>query len=60
MCVKGVLNSFIIRLRLNVSLTHKNMSYRDSETKGNVIAQKRKQRGETSTNDKRQINIHII
>ena len=25
-----------IRLGLNVALTHQNMSYRDSETKGNV------------------------
>ena len=35
----------IIRLRLNVALTHNNRSYRDSETKENVEAQKRKQRG---------------
>ena len=28
----------IIRLGLNVALTHKNRSYRDSETKGNVEA----------------------
>ena len=37
----------VIRLGLNVALTHQNRSYRDSETKGNVEEQKRKQRGET-------------
>ena len=35
----------IIRLGFNVALTHQNRSYRDRETKGNVEAQKRKQRG---------------
>ena len=35
----------LIRLGLNVALTHQNMSYRDSETKENVETQKRKQRG---------------
>ena len=34
------------RLGLVVTLTHQNRSYRDSETKENVEAQKRKQRGE--------------
>ena len=33
---------FIIRLGLNVTLTHQYRSYRDSETKGNVEEQKRK------------------
>ena len=31
---------------LNAALTHQNRSYRDSETKENVEAQKRKQRAE--------------
>ena len=30
------LRFFVIRLGLNVTLTHKNRLYRDSETKGNV------------------------
>ena len=34
-----------IRLRLNVALTHQNRSCRDSESKENIEAQKRKQRG---------------
>ena len=34
----------IIRLGLNVALTHQNMSYRDSETKKNLEAQIRKQK----------------
>ena len=33
--------TFIIKLGLNVALTHQNRSYRDSETKENVEAQKR-------------------
>ena len=33
-----------IRLGLNVALIHQNRSYRDSETKEKVEAQKRKQR----------------
>ena len=36
----------IIRLGLNVALIHQNRSYLDSETKENVEAHKRKQRGE--------------
>ena len=43
-----ILKHFIIiyiRLGLNVALTHQNGSYRDSETKENVEAQQRKQRG---------------
>ena len=36
---------FVIRLGLNVALIHQNRSYRDSETKENVEAQERKQRG---------------
>ena len=39
---------FIIRVGLNVALTHQNTSYRDSATNENVEAQKRKQRGGTT------------
>ena len=35
----------IIRLGLNVALTHRNRSYSDGETEENVEAQKRKHRG---------------
>ena len=35
----------LLDLGLNVALTHQNSSYRDSETKENVEAQKRKKRG---------------
>ena len=43
----------IIRLGLNVALIHQNRSYRDSETKGNVIekeAEMRKRLEEDSDN----------
>ena len=36
-------HDFIFKLGLNVALTHQNRSYRDSETKENVEAKKRKQ-----------------
>ena len=39
------LKIIIIRLGLNVALTHQNRSHYDSETKENVEAQKMKQRG---------------
>ena len=40
---------FLIWLGLNVTLTHQNRSYRDSETTENVETQKRKQRGGNDT-----------
>ena len=43
--VIDILQFFFIRLGFNVPLTHQNKSYRDSETKENIEAQKRKQRG---------------
>ena len=42
---RGNITIIIIRLGPNVPLTHQNRSYRDSETKENVEAQKRKQIG---------------
>ena len=41
---KHTVNNLFIWLGFNVALTHQNRSYRDSETKENVEAQKRKQR----------------
>ena len=42
---------FIIRLGLNVALTHQNRSYCHSENKANVEAQKRKQRRQEEDSD---------
>ncbi len=45
----------IIRLGLNVALTHQNRSYRDSETKGN---RKGNREGETTGRGQRQLKIN--
>ena len=47
-----------IRLGLNAALTHQNRSYSDSETKVNVEAQNRKQRGEATGRGLRQLKIN--
>ena len=52
--------TIIIRLGINVALTHQIRSYRDSETKENVETQKRKQRGETTGIGQRQLKIHKL
>ena len=44
-CIAEKCMIIIIRLGRNVALTHQNRSHRDSETKENVEAQKRKHRG---------------
>ena len=43
---------------LNVALTRQNRSYRDSETKENAEAQKRKQRGGATGRGQRQLKIN--
>ena len=51
---------FFFRLGFNIALTHQNRSYRDSETKENVEAQKRKQRGEKTGRGQRQLRSSCL
>ena len=52
--------SFYIRSGLNVALTHHNRSYRDSETKEKVEAQKRKQIGGNNRKRRATINLYSL